>query len=271
MSLKLGTATYAYLYQCSLEKAIENTARQGFRFIEIMTTAPHLSPGEMGPWSRKVLRQKLADSGVELVALNPTFIDINLISLNEAFRELSIKEIIGNIQLAADLGAKMVVVMAGRRHGLIPSPMQMSLEVAVDSIGRCLQAAEKYGIFFGLENGPANFIQTGQQVVDLVDSFNHPKLKVVYDVANASMVEPVMEGLRKIQDHLIHFHLSDTHLSKWGHLPIGEGCVDFVEPTEFLKEINYQGVGVLEITSAVNLEESIEKSVSYLRNIGWGL
>ena len=269
MALKLGTATYAYLYRCSLEKAIEDSARLGFKYLEIMTTAPHLVPEEIGSWERKMLRRRIRDCGIELVALNPTFLDINLISLNEEFRRLSVRQIISNLRLAADLGAQLVVVIVGRRHGLIPAPFDMAVEVAMDSIEQCLLEAEKNDVVFGLENGPANFIQTGQQVMDMVKRFDHPHLKVVFDVANAAVVEPVLEGLGRVKDQLIHFHMSDTQLSQWGHLPIGEGCVDFAGPTEFLKDIDYQGVGVLELTTTENLEEKLQSSLSFLEKLGW--
>ena len=269
MPLKLGTATYAYLYRCPLDKAIEDSARRGFRYLEIMTTSPHLVPESTGLWERKMLRRLIRDCGIELVALNPTFIDINLISLNEEFRKLSIRQIIDNLRLAADLGARLVVVIAGRRHGLIPAPYETAFEVAADSIGQCLREAERNDVIFGLENGPSNFLQKGQQVLEMLEHLDHPYLKAVFDVANAAVVEPVMDGLEKVKDHLVHFHMSDTQLSQWGHLPIGEGSVDFAGPSEFLAKAGYQGVGVLEITSTETLDESLASSVSSLERLGW--
>jgi sugar phosphate isomerase/epimerase len=35
-------------------------------------------------------------------------------------------------------------------------------------------------------------------------------MKIVFDVANASVVEPIVPALDQVKDHLVHFHLSDT-------------------------------------------------------------
>lgn len=269
MSLKLGVATYAYLWECSLNRAIEQCARFGFRFLEIMTTAPHLSPREFGPWERKLLARQLANSGVQAVALNPTYLDLNLISLNEDFRKLTIDEMLANIRLASDIGARIIILVPGRRHGLIPAPHDISLDIAKDGISRCLEEAEKRGVILGLENAPNNFLETGQQILEMVNEFHHPNLRVVFDVANATMVESPADGLRTVKEYLVHVHLSDTEKQKWGHLPIGQGVVQFKEVATVLQEIGFEGTSILEITRADDLERDFAASLSVLQQLGW--
>ena len=42
MPLKLGTTTYQYIWNRSLEDSIKNISAMGFRKIELMVTPPHL-------------------------------------------------------------------------------------------------------------------------------------------------------------------------------------------------------------------------------------
>ncbi|MCL5935478.1 MAG: sugar phosphate isomerase/epimerase [Firmicutes bacterium] len=268
MKFKLGTASYAYLWKTTIEDAIEEIARHGFHYLELMTTAPHLSPAT-GPWERKLIRRLLDSHGIQLLSVNPTFLDTNLISLNEDFRRLSISNIKKNIQLTSDLGGSIVVLIPGRRQGLIPAPYNISLEVAKESITECLEEAARCNMIIGLENAPSCFIETGEQVAQLVREINHSNLKIVFDVANAFMVEPVVEGLTKVKDHLALVHLSDTTRDKWGHLPVGVGSVDFYEVSQFLQQISYQGVSILEITAARDLEEGLIRSIDSLEKMNW--
>jgi len=248
--------------------AIGRVAEIGLRTIEVMTTPPFLWPGHFGPFERRRLLRHLQVTGTRISSLNPTFLDLNLVSLNPAIRAASLAEIKDTIRLAHDLEAPIVVVAAGRRHPLIPSPFADAEELAVEVFGECANLAGQLGVTVGIENIPALFEATSTQVVGLVEKVASPHCRIVYDVANAYMVEDPAAGLRTVAPHLALVHYSDTHKSRWEHLPIGMGEVDFAAATSALREIGYDGTVILETTYQEDPDGGIRSSLARLETLG---
>ncbi len=123
LALPLSGCSFGWLHQAPLADALRALARHGFRSLELTTAPPHLfSPG-FGPYERRGAQARtLAGLGLQVVSVNPSFADINLVSTNPEIREISERQLVANIELAADLGARFVVVIPGRRHALAPAP-----------------------------------------------------------------------------------------------------------------------------------------------------
>ena len=270
--LKLGTAQYAYLWDYSLRESIKRIKNLGCRYIELMTAPPHFWPRRFTREQRKNTRNLLERSDLTLTAVNPTFLDINLASPNPGMREESVKQIKEQITLAHDLGAKIIVIMVGRRHPLLAPLVEVVWQkFARESVLLCVEYAEKKKVIFGLENGPSLFIDRTDLMRFAWNQVKSPWLKFVYDVANASLVEPIVPGLERIKGQLVHVHLSDTDGKKWTHSGIGQGKIDFGGIARKLKEIHFTGISILETTEAEDADRSILKSVKKLASFGWNL
>jgi sugar phosphate isomerase/epimerase len=268
--LKLGTAQYAYLLNYSLDVALSEIRTQGFRYIELMTAPPHIWPPAVNQGQRKALRNRIESLGLELVSVNPTYLDLNMASPNPGMREESVRQIIDQIILAHDLGAKLIVVIIGKCHPLIAYPVEVVWErFAKEGVLRCVEHAEKLDVIFGLENGPSLFIDTADKMRFVLNEVRSSHMKVVFDVANASVIEPIVPALDKIKEDLVHVHLSDTDLRTWTHSCIGDGKIDFLPIAEKLREIDYQGVSILETTMPDDPKVSIRDSVEKLTRLGW--
>jgi len=142
---------------------------------------------------------------------------------------------------------------------------------ARESVLLCVEYAEKKKVIFGLENGPSLFIDRTDLMRFAWNQVKSPWLKFVYDVANASLVEPIVPGLERIKGQLVHVHLSDTDGKKWTHSGIGQGKIDFGGIARKLKEIHFTGISILETTEAEDADRSILKSVKKLASFGWNL
>ena len=269
-SLKLGTAQYSYLWNCSLVDSLRAIKALGFKYVELMTAPPHLWPPSFSTQSRRELRNLIEELELELVAINPTFLDINMASPNPGIRTESVRQIMGQITLAHDVGARIIVVMIGKRHPLLaPSVEFVWREFAREGVLRCVEHAEKHKVIFGLENGPSLFIETAEAMRDILHEVDSPWMKAVFDVANATMAEDVESGLETIKNELIHVHLSDTDSGKWSHAPVGMGVIDFKRVAEKLREIDFSGVSILETTYGESPTWGIESSVEKLSPLGW--
>lgn len=266
--MRLGTAIYTYLWECPLEEAIDRCVAFGFDTLEVMTTPPFLWPAHFGPYERSRLRRRLRDAGATVFSLNPTYLDVNIISLDPAIREASIRELLDNIDLAADLGAEVVVTSPGRRHPLIPAPEAEAERLSLEAIAQLVRRGEELGVTVGLENLPSLFASTGAAVRRLVEQIGSPRCRVVFDVANAYMSQDPSEGLREVAPYLSLVHYSDTHKNDWGHLPLGLGEVDFAATTRTLRAFGYDGPVLLETTFPQDPDRGIRYSLSALAELG---
>jgi sugar phosphate isomerase/epimerase len=106
-------------------------------------------------------------------------------------------------------------------------------------------------------------------MVQMCRELSHPKLKLVYDVANATMVESPLDGLELVVKDLALLHFSDTNDKVWGHDRIGTGVIDFAAVTEKVKKIGYVGPTIMEIVDRRRPDESNRVSLEKLRGLGW--
>lgn len=267
--MKLGICTYPYLYSKTVEEAIEAIGQQGYKYAELMTISPHIWVRDLDSSARHKLRTLFDKNNIELMAVNPTYLDLNLVSMNPGFRAESIRQIQETFQFGGDLGAKMQVIMLGKRHSLIPAPYETTWEMAKDAIYQCLEYADKANMIFALENATSNFMTTAKEAKKMGDEINHPNFKIVYDVANGYMSEDPNEGLLEVLPYLAYVHISDTTKQKWGHQAIGDGSVDFDSIAKTLKKIDYQGVTIFELTDPSDPDALYQLSYEKLAQLGW--
>jgi sugar phosphate isomerase/epimerase len=266
---KLGTAIYTYIWDLSLHEAIERAAQLGFRAIEVMTIAPQLDPRTFSQQDREELVSLCDRLGVEIVSLNPTFIDLNLASRNDTIRRVSIEEVKSDIDLAKDIGAEIVVVGPGRRHPLVLEPMELSRSLAEPAIMECVEYAEKREVIYGFENITSRFMVHSDEIAEFIDKVDSPYCQAVVDVANAYYVEDPADFLRNLDQRVCHVHLSDTDGKVEAHWPVGEGEVDFAAVAQALDDIDFDRWSMLETTWPQDPDGSIISSLPKLRELGW--
>ncbi len=275
MSLKLGVTQSAYLWDYSLKESIRKLASMGFKYIGLMSAPPHIWPRAFNKQKRKVLRELVDSLGVKLLSLNPTYLDLNLASSNPGIREETVKQIKEQIDLAHDLGASIMEIVGGKRHPMLPPPFRMVWErYAKESIAECVGHAEKHKIILGLENVPSLFIERAYQIKRVIEEINSPYLRAVFDVANAKIVEPfipLVDEIEEIKEFLVHVHLSDTDSKTWTHDPVGTKEVDFRSVGKKLKEIDFKGVSIIELTYPQDPEGGLISSKEKLLKWGWSL
>lgn len=268
MSRTCGACTYSYLWGLSLEDTVHRLADIGFTYFELMATPPHCWPQDWSLASRATFRRLCGSRGVRVSSVNPTYLDLNLASMNPGIRKETIRQLRETVRLAHDLEAGIVLVVAGRKHPLLaPKPSHL-WQLVREGIEALLPECDRLGITLGLENGWTVF-DRAEQLTRLCREISHPKLRVAYDVANAFMVESPLEGLDLVSADLALLHLSDTNTASWGHDRIGAGGIDFAAVTEKVMQIGYAGPTILEIVDPHTPDESNRISLERLQALGW--
>ena len=270
MPLVLGGCTYSYLWDLPLSDAVRRLAEIGFKNFELMTMYPHCWPRGWSAADRVGFQRLYQSLGMHLTSLNPTFLDLNMASPNPGIREETIVQLRETIQLAHDIGAERVVVVAGKKHPLIAPDFSYFWDLVKVGIESLLPDCERLGVTFCLENA-WTVITRAEQMVRMAKELPHPRMKLAYDVANATLVASALEGLELVAKDLSLLHISDTDDRDWGHDRIGTGVVDFAAVTEKVREIGFAGPTTLEIVDRDEPDESNRVSLERMQALGWSV
>jgi sugar phosphate isomerase/epimerase len=271
LGLQLAAASYGYLYRTTLEESLRSIAEHGFGFFELTPVAPHLYTPGFGAFERRKLKRLLESLNLRCTSVNPSFTDLNLISCNTEFRELTFRQLVQNMQLAHDLEAPLVVFIPGRRNALIPTPDEDAIPVLEEQLAGLLTHAERLGVVVTLENSPYGFMQTAAEAVKIASDIGHPMLKLTYDAANAFMNEDPAAGVTTVKDFIALAHISDTCKRRWMHTEIGNGEVDFAAFADALRSIGYDGKTVYELVDGEDPAGRWAADFAKLSTYGWSL
>ncbi|MFN8164495.1 MAG: sugar phosphate isomerase/epimerase family protein [Solirubrobacterales bacterium] len=246
-TLKLGCATFSYLYACSLEEALRRLASFGFDEIQLSICPPHVWPRELGPADRTELRRLFDRFGLRARCLNQRFADVNLASINPGIRDETIRQIQEDIDLAADLGGEFVVVNPGKPTPLFSPPPEEIWRLSREAIERCVEHGVRRGITCVLENTGYSLCPRAADLARMVREVDSPNCRIHYDVANANLYEPPTEALRTLGPLLASVDLSDNDGETWTHSPVGQGTIDWPGVADALRAVAFNGPSWLEI------------------------
>jgi sugar phosphate isomerase/epimerase len=269
-ALPLVGCTFGWLHQAPLTDALRELSAHGFRQVELTTAPPHLFTRHFGSYERKELARLLRRLSLTVVSVNPSFVDINLVSTNPEIREVSERQLAAEIELAADLGASYVVVIPGRRHALAPAPEAAARAVLDEGLGRLLRRATELGVTIALENSPYGFLGSAAELLGIVKAWDSPRLRVAYDVANALAQEDPADGVARLGRYLALAHVSDTWRTRWAHTSIGRGEVDFAGFAAALAaNAAFAGPTVYELVDGEDPAPRLKADLDALAQAGW--
>lgn len=269
--LKIGATTMSWFTFAGLEQTLSEIAESGIEAIELVTSPPHLQTAGLGLVERMQLKNLLDQHGLRPVSINPTYLDINIVSPSNEFRSLSIDRVIEEIQLAADLGAELILLGPGRKHPIAPMEDEVYDLLLEDSVGQLLTVAENEGVQLGIETMPNGLMTTATEIKNFVDRIDHPLFGIVYDCANTFHNEDPAEGIRIVADKLILAHVSDSTRERWLHTSPGRGQIDFASYADALREVSFPGVTIYELADGENPWPRLSKDLATFAQYGWAV
>jgi sugar phosphate isomerase/epimerase len=267
--LPLSGCTFGWLHRAPLTDALRALSAAGFGSVELTTAPPHLFTRHFGRYERLALVRLLRSLRLEVLSVNPSFADINLISTNPEIRDVSERQLRAEIELAADLEARFVVVIPGRRHALAPAPAEAARAVLDESLGRLVHRAESLGVTIALENSPYGYLGSAAELVEVVRDWDSPQLRITYDVANALAQEDPAAGVARVAGYLALAHVSDTWRHRWAHTSAGRGEVDFAAFAVALRAAGFAGPTVYELVDGEDPGPRLPDDLALLENAGW--
>lgn len=269
--LPLAGCTFGWLHRAPLADALRSLSEHGVRSVELTTAAPHLFTRHFGRYERQSLTRLLAALGLRVISVNPSFVDINLISTNPEIREVSERQLTAEIELAADIGACFVVVIPGRRHALAPAPDDAARAVLDEGLGRLVSRAAELGVTIALENSPYGYLGSSAELLEVVRRWDTPSLRIAYDVANALGQEDPADGVARLGQYLALAHVSDTWRTRWAHTSVGRGEVDFPAFAAALASAGFAGPTVYELVDGEDPAPRLPADLAALESAGWSV
>jgi len=167
--MKLGLVTYNMAKDWDIDTIIKMCESIGFEGVELRTTHAHRVEVGLSLDERLAVKQKFANSKVELVGLGSAF---EYHSTDQTEVKKNVEGTKEYIKLAKDVGTKGIKV---RPNGL---PKEATVEKTLEQIGlalrECGKFAKDYGIEIRLEvhGGGTSHIPYIRQILDIADCDN---------------------------------------------------------------------------------------------------
>ncbi len=210
------------------------------------------------------------DCGLTIPSLHAPFDGTDLSSDDESARRESLGHVIRALDVAAELGAGIVVVHGSGEPVTDPERPRRLVQLTRSLNELCKRASQR-GLLLALEMLPrsclGNRTAEVRWLLDIVDG----DLRVCYDVNHVTLVEPVRESVRAVGDRLVTVHISDHDGVNERHWIPGRGVVDWPGFVSALDEIGYSGCLMHE---AVDREVSVAENLALIaaaarEHLGW--
>lgn len=253
-----------------LSSEIETFAQMGFDYLELAMDPPMAHHSVLSR-NMDVVRQSLKSGGLGVLCHLPTF--VLTADLTEKIRHASVDEMLRSLEVAAELGARKVVLHPSIVFGMGPFVLQTVKDHFFEFLGEMVAAARQLKLTICLENMmPRNIL--GVEPTDFVEIFElFPTLQMTLDTGHANIgvsAESRLVGLvERFGARLGHIHISDNLGKRDDHLAVGQGSVDFATLISRLVALGYDDTITLEVFDQDRrmLTESREKIRSLFETV----
>jgi sugar phosphate isomerase/epimerase len=251
----------------SIEKCIEEAARMGFNGVEIL----HIQMENEDPGYLQRLKQLAFVNGLDLCGFST---HQGFLSPDEDVRKKNIDHTIHTIELAYALGIPTIRVNTGRwgttksfdelmaNRGIEPRLPGFTdddgFQWVIDSLEKCVPAAERCGVTLGLENHWGLGL-TPEGVLRIIRAIDSPWLRCTLDTGN--FLEDPYDRLKQLAPETVFVQAKTYHGGGlWYSLDL-----DYRRIAEMLRRNNYRGYISLEFEGNEDWKTAIPKSLAMLR------
>jgi sugar phosphate isomerase/epimerase len=240
-------------------KAVEEAEKQGAAGVQFDAAGP-LAPEALSQTGRREIRHLLRSHNLEASALGcPLRHGLDILENQEG----RIEHVRAAMNLAFDLGPRVVVIEPGRISDDDQDPRTFLLRDALRSLG---QHGDRVGTTLALETG----LESGQALRGYLDRFDTGSLGVNLDPANLLLhgFDPYA-GARALGPKVVHAHAKDVRQAGASRsaqeVPLGHGDLDWMLLLGILEEIDYHGWVVVERESGDNRLAEVRAGVDFLK------
>lgn len=227
---------------------IQTLGRLGFDYLELAMDPPQAHHTQLRAQRREIMAA-LRDLGWGLVCHLPTF--VHTADLTESIRRASCAEVLDSLGLAAELGARKVVLHPSTVIGMARHVPAIAHRYAQEMLAAVMARAEQLGIMVCLENlfNRLTPFSAPDYLAECLERF--PLLALTLDVGHAHLQTGgnthLIDLIARFGARIRHLHVSDNFGRHDDHLPVGAGSVDFAALADALRHTGYDETITLEV------------------------
>jgi L-ribulose-5-phosphate 3-epimerase len=244
-----------------IRQALAAAERLGVTGVQV-DAAGNLAPDRLSDTGRREFHHLLRSHGLELTALGCPLRHGFDTPTNLQPRIDHVRKV---LTLSFDLGARVVVVQAGRIPEKADDPRSAPLTESLLALG---QHGDRVGAVLALETGS----ESGATLRQFLDRLDTGGLGVNYDPANLLMngFDPVAE-LTPLAGCIVHVHAKDARAGGASRsaqeVPLGHGDVDWMQVLGTLGALEYRGWVTVERESGTDRAADVAAGVTFLRRL----
>lgn len=272
-TLPVGILTNTF-QQASLDGVLDAIAAHGLRHVQFDLNCAGLSsmPDAIATATAQAIAAALAKRNITMSAISGTF---NMIHPDVNEREAGLRRLDVLAGACKALGTNVITLCSGtrdttsmwRRH-----PDNDSADAFSDLLASMKHAAaiaEQHDVMMAFEPEVNNVVDSAQKARRLIDAIGSPRIKVVMDGANIfhagelpKMRDMLKEAFDLLGNDIALAHAKDLdHDGDAGHLPAGQGKLDYPLYLSLLRQSGYAGPIILHGLS----EAQVDDCVAFLR------
>jgi len=253
MKKSINLWAFPYPDRMSLRESLELAKEAGFDGIELnYDLESDLSPKASSKDFEKI-RRMADDIGIEISGVCSFLFWPYPLTSNDPEERAMGMELAGKMtQAAHDLETSNLLVVPGAVHmpwreDHEPTPNDVCLARAKEAVEKLLPKAEKLGVHLNMENIFFNgFLMSPMEMVDFVDHFNSPFVKVHFDTGNIMEYQfpehwiPIL-GKRIQNVHLKEYTKKGSDHSLETFRPLLDGTTNWPAVLDAFEQIQYEG------------------------------
>jgi len=229
----------------------------GIDYLEIRAELNHFRYDDEGYVDS--LRSVLKKTGLLAYSLHMPISEVDISYLDETKRIRSIREIKKACRSFMRLGGEIVVVHPGgrMRDELLRKD---HLAKSFESLWELNNFFSDCGLKMALENTLPPRIGSGiEEILTLLKRLNSNNAGICLDTGHINIEGDPVLALRKFANYLIHLHIADNRGKNDDHFLPGKGSIDWESFLTILKEIDYQGIFMLEVKNEQTTSKMIQR------------
>ncbi len=132
---------------------------------------------------------------------------------------------------------------------------------------QAVDKASRAGVMLAMEIMDTPFAGTISRAMEFMKAIPSPYFKIYPDIGNLSnFADDVFEELELGIADTVAIHVKETRPDVFKRVPFGEGEVPFAEIFRKLKELDYQGMFMIEMWADNSKAQSVEEATKWIRD-----
>jgi sugar phosphate isomerase/epimerase len=263
--MKFGASIWPFTWDAPYEEGIRRVASLGFKAVELIAWDREVLDTYYTPARIRALRTLAEGEGLEISEFVST--PGGLASANKTEREASIDHFKRMVEVASDLGTKIVNSVSVYPFQIpfpritdLPHLQEFKVDIPagldwkrnwedyVEAMRTCASLCEDAGLKYALEPHPYRYMSNAASMLRLIEHVDSDALGMNFDPSHLFPLGEIPHVvIYQLDKRIFHCHFSDNDGTTNVHWRPGKGKIDWEAVLLALQDTGYDGVISIEL------------------------